>query len=167
MSAASRYIADGSHAEVRWYVERPADMPAPLAVVTLQTWHGPGRTYVSEVHEVSAPSPATIVRMADTLLARLEAKARATARRVARLRPRAAVGAVLLSLVLGATGAQAQRVQRSYDAHGRETGSAELRPDGSVRFRDAHGRETGRSEVRSDGSTRFYDEHGRETGTVR
>lgn len=70
MSNPSRYIAVGFYAGVRWYVERPADMVAPAVLVTLQTRHVSGLTYVSEAHE--CPAMNRIVELPQVTCYRIE-----------------------------------------------------------------------------------------------
>lgn len=166
MTGASRYVSDGTHQTVRWFCETLPDAGPGMRLVTLQTWTARG--YQTETAEIEKPTPGMIVRLADAMIERLGVRDIAAAKRVAHLKRKAAVGAILLGLALGATGADAQTItRRSYDQHGREVGRAELRPDGSALYRDEHGYEVGRSERRTDGTARYYDRVGREVGSER
>lgn len=175
MTAEMRSISDGVHGQVTWRIETLPSSPEPgLRLLTLTTWHGPGRRWVAEQSEIVLPSRGTIVRLCDDLVERLRIRGDAAAaklrtrRLTAKAKAAGMAGTVLLSLAFAAPDAAAQTVTKySYDVHGQVTGRAELRPDGSVHYFGPTGRATGRSETRSDGSVHDFDEHGQEVGTVR
>lgn len=48
------YLADGTEAGVRWFLERPGDMAPPLVLLTLSRWDEFGMRHCERL-EVSAP----------------------------------------------------------------------------------------------------------------
>lgn len=88
MTARSEYLADGTHAGVRWYVERPADLAPPLLLVTLRCWDAAG-SLQTERQELRAPEldrGRWLAGLADAFLQKVEAKDAAWRKRRA-LRP--------------------------------------------------------------------------------
>lgn len=64
-------VADGFHADWRWFVVRHSDVQQPL--VTIQGFVGPH--YHTETREMEGASPARVKRLIDDTIARLEAAA--------------------------------------------------------------------------------------------
>jgi hypothetical protein len=84
----SEYLADGTHAGVRWYLERPADLAAPLVLVTLRCWDAAGNQQ-TERQELRAPElerKLWMAGLADAFRVRMDAKDQAWRKRRA-LRP--------------------------------------------------------------------------------